>query len=100
MPLKALFGTFLYTMMHGILKNYRRGRNTQHPTQYIVEVDGIETRAKASTLNGKKVVWKSTADKPITGKVMAAHGNSGAVRAKFEKGLPGQAIGTRVSIAE
>ncbi len=87
-------------MMHGILKNYRRGRNTQHSTQYIVEVSGFETRAKASTLNGKKVTWKSTADKPIVGKIMAAHGNSGAVRVKFEKGLPGQAIGSQVSIAE
>jgi len=100
MPLKALFGTFDSIMMHGILKNYRRGRNTQHPTQYIVEVDGIETRAKASTLNGKKVTWKSVAEKAITGKIMAAHGNSGAVRVKFDKGLPGQAIGTRVSVSE
>jgi large subunit ribosomal protein L35Ae len=36
--------------------------------------------------------------KVITGKVSAAHGNSGAVRALFEKGLPGQAIGKHVRI--
>ncbi len=87
-------------MMHGVLKNYRRGKNTQHTTQYIIEVTGVESRAKASTLSGKKVTWKSTADKAITGKIMAAHGNAGAVRVKFDKGLPGQAIGTQVSIAE
>ena len=90
-------GAFEY-MMHGILKNYRRGRNTQHSTQYIVLMDGIDSRTKAAALSGKKVTWKSPADKPITGKIMAAHGNAGAVRVKFLKGLPGQAIGNKVSI--
>lgn len=86
-------------MIHGILKNYRRGRNTQHPTQYIVEIDGIETRAKAVPFQGKKVTWKSPAQKAISGKIMAPHGNSGAVRVKFDKGLPGQAIGTPVVVS-
>ena len=84
--------------MQGILKNYRRGRNTQHPTQYVVEVDGFATRAEARKLEGKKVTWKSVANKAISGKIMAAHGNSGAVRVKFEKGLPGQAIGEKVVV--
>ena len=84
--------------MHGILTNYRRGRSTQHSTQYIVEIDGIETRAKAAGLSGKKVTWKSVANRPISGKIMAAHGNSGAVRVKFTRGLPGQAIGNKVTI--
>ncbi|MFH0970264.1 MAG: 50S ribosomal protein L35ae [Candidatus Diapherotrites archaeon] len=86
-------------MMQGILKNYRRGKNTQHPTQYVVEVEGIDSRAKAHSLAGKKVTWKSVANKVITGKIMAAHGNSGAVRVKFDKGLPGQAIGGSVTIS-
>lgn len=87
-------------MIHGVVKNFRRGRNTQHSTQYIIEVNNVETRAKATTLSGRKVTWKSSADKAIVGKVMAAHGKSGAVRVKFDKGLPGQAIGTQVTIAE
>jgi large subunit ribosomal protein L35Ae len=61
-------------------------------------VEGIENRAKATTLSGKKVTWTSNANTKIIGKIMAAHGNSGAVRAKFLKGLPGQAIGQRVQI--
>lgn len=84
--------------MNGVIKNYRRGKNTQKDNQYIIEVDGIETRAKATTLSGKKVIWASSANNKITGKVMAAHGSSGAVRAKFVKGLPGQAIGQRVIV--
>lgn len=84
--------------MNGVIKNYRRGKNTQHENQYVVEVDGIETKAQASGLTGKKVVWTSSANAKIVGKVMAPHGSNGAVRAKFLKGLPGQAIGQRVSV--
>ena len=46
----------------------------------------------------KKVIWKSKAGKIIKGKIAAAHGNNGIVRAIFEKGLPGQAITTGVEI--
>ena len=85
--------------MNGVIKNYRRGRNTQHTSQFVVEVDGIDSKAKATALMGKKVVWKSVGDKTITGKILATHGNAGAVRVKFEKGLPGQAIGGSVNIS-
>ncbi|MDD5148415.1 MAG: 50S ribosomal protein L35ae [Candidatus ainarchaeum sp.] len=83
--------------MEGILKNYRRGVNTAHPKQFIIAVEGVTTRAKASALAGKKAVWKSKSFESI-GKVLSAHGNKGAVRAKFDNGLPGQAIGTKVEI--
>ena len=86
--------------MDGIVRNYRGGRNTQHPTQYVVEVEGVDSRAKAQGMAGKKVSWTSVGNKRISGKILAAHGNSGAVRVKFEKGLPGQAIGTKVSVSE
>jgi len=36
--------------------------------------------------------------KKITGKISSAHGGNGVVRAIFEKGLPGQAIGTDVEV--
>ncbi len=84
--------------MNGVIKNYRRGKNTQQENQYIVEIDGIESKAKASALAGKRVTWKSPAQKAISGFIMASHGSNGAVRVKFDKGLPGQAIGGRVSV--
>ncbi len=84
--------------MNGVIKNYRRGKNTQHENQYVIEVDGVESKAQASVLTGKKVTWTSSGNTKIIGKVMASHGSSGAVRAKFLKGLPGQAIGTRVVV--
>ncbi len=36
--------------------------------------------------------------KKIMGKVAAPHGNKGVLRVIFERGLPGQAIGTKVEI--
>ena len=47
-------------------------------------------------LVGKDILWKSPASKEIKGKISSIHGNTGSVRVIFEKGMPGQAIGTKV----
>ncbi|MDP4012069.1 MAG: 50S ribosomal protein L35ae [Candidatus Nanoarchaeia archaeon] len=85
--------------MEGLINNFRRGDSTISHTHMIVIVKGVESKKKASDLIGKKVTWKSPAGKEILGKVAAAHGNSGALRVIFEKGMPGQAIGTKVTVA-
>ena len=84
--------------MQGIIVNFRRGRKTFTPRHYIIEVDGVEDKKKAASLVGKSVSWKSPAGKILTGKIAATHGNNGVVRAIFEIGLPGQAIGSKVEI--
>lgn len=84
--------------MEGVISNFRRGRHLQTTNQMIILVKGVDKKEKAAELVGKKVTWKSPAGKEIKGKVRAAHGNKGAVRALFEKGMPGQAIGERVNI--
>ena len=43
-------------------------------------------------------VWTNTKGTTIEGRISAAHGNSGAIRAIFERGLPGQALGTEALI--
>ncbi len=63
----------------------------------IVLVQGTENREQAEKLVGKKVVY-STGKGTITGEVRSPHGNSGALRVLFEKGMPGQAIGQQVRI--
>lgn len=78
--------------------NFRRGRRTYKPRHFIIQVDGIEDRKKAQTLIGKAVSWKSSSGKIINGKVASAHGNSGALRVIFERGLPGQALAQKVEI--
>ena len=63
---------------------------------------GVQTCALPISTDfvGKTVEWKSPGktQKIISGKISSAHGGNGVVRAIFEKGLPGQAIGTDVDI--
>lgn len=84
--------------MEGVISNFRRGRKTQRENQMVILVKGYSDKKKAESLVGKKVIWESVAGKKIVGKISFAHGNKGAVRAIFEKGMPGQAIGTKVKI--
>jgi len=87
-------------MVKGTVVQFRRGRKTYKPKHFLLEVESIKTRAKAKELVGKNVSWKSTGKEPkiIKGKISSAHGNNGVLRAIFEKGLPGQSIGTGVTI--
>lgn len=86
--------------LEGVIKNYKRGVRTYAGNQAIVEVNGFNDKGKAAQLSGKKVVWKSSAGKILRGVITAPHGSRGAVRARFETGIPGQAIGDKVKIVE
>jgi ribosomal protein L35AE/L33A len=63
----------------------------------IIIIDGINKKEEAKKLVGKKVVY-NTGKKDIAGKINSSHGNTGAVRAIFSTGMPGQAIGKKVRI--
>lgn len=84
--------------MKAKIVSYRKGIHTQNPKQMIIQAVGVESKEAAEKLVGKSVTWKSPAGKEIKGEVSAAHGNKGAVRAIFEKGLPGQAVTNEVSL--
>ena len=84
--------------MEGQIVHYRRGVRTQKRYQMIVKVSGIDNKDKAKALINKNVVWKSPSGKEIKGMVTNIHGNAGGLRVQFEKGLPGQSIGTKVSL--
>lgn len=66
----------------------------------IIGVEGVDSREKAEKLVGKIVSWFSPGKekKEIKGEIRSAHGNSGAVRAIFETGMPGQSVGQKVKI--
>ncbi len=85
-------------MVTGKVIQFRRGRHIVHERHFLIEVEGVSDKVKAEKLVGKEVLWKSPSGKEIKGKVSAAHGNNGVVRAIFEKGLPGQAIATKVEV--
>jgi large subunit ribosomal protein L35Ae len=87
-------------MVIGKVIQFRRGKHTQTPRHSLIEIPGIDTKEKARELKGKLVEWKSPGKEPkvILGKIASSHGNKGVLRAIFEKGLPGQSIGTNVEV--
>ena len=90
-PEKALKATVL---------SYRRGRHTQKTNQFVLEIPGCDTKAKAAKFIGRKVVWTAPGarGKKISGKITAPHGNSGSLRARFNKGLPGTVLAKKVEV--
>ena len=84
--------------MDGVIKNFRRGRNTQQNNQIIIELKSVKGKRAAGQLIGRKVKWKTSSGKILTGQISGAHGNSGAVRARFDKGFPPAGLGTKIKI--
>ena len=99
-------------MTDGKVIQFRRGRRVIHERHFLIEIPGSKNREQAEKFVGKKVIWKSPAGKEIIGKISGAHAtkvlkdgdivevdaNKGVVRAIFEKGLPGQAITTKIEV--
>ena len=83
--------------MKAVIVNFRGSRRTKNFNQIILKINNIN-KEKAKELINKDVVWKTSSGKEIKGKITNVHGNSGAVRAKFERGLPGQSLGTEVEV--
>lgn len=84
--------------MEGTIVHFRGSRRVKRSNQMIVQVNKIDSKEKASKLVGKKVIWKTSAGKQMIGQITALHGNSGALRVRFETGMPGQSIGSKVAI--
>ncbi len=84
-------------IMRGVVINYRRGRKTQKTNCLIIEIEGVKGRAEASKLIGRKVEIKGK-NKVFRGVIVAPHGNKGCVRARFDKGIPGEFLGSEVKI--
>jgi len=80
--------------------NYRGGRRTQKTNQMIIAPEKSSSKDDASKLIGKKVEWTTPSGKKIEGEVTKAHGGNGSVLVRFEKGLPGQSLGTEVDITD
>ena len=87
--------------MDALVIQFRRGRKNYTPRHFLLEADGVNSREEAAKLVGKTVTWTSSGknERKIVGRVSSAHGNKGVFRVIFEKGLPGQAIGTMAEVA-
>lgn len=67
------------------------------PKECLIQFAHVNSASLAGQLIGRKVVWKEGENKFI-GKIVGLHGKRGLVRAKFRKGVPGQALGTNVQL--
>ncbi len=91
----------IFADMQGMIVAFRGSHKTRRGNQLIVQFEKVDNRKKATALEGKKIVWVNPVGKKkvtISGYVSKAHGGKGAVRVVFEKGLPGQSLGTKVEI--
>jgi len=82
-----------------IILSYRGSRKTRRGNQLLIEVEAVDSKTKASAYIGRRVVWKTPSGKLIYGKITHAHGNKGVLRARFSRGLPGEALGKKAAIA-
>lgn len=76
------------------ITNYHIGIRTQASKEILIEVIGAES-AKTGKFIGKKIVWKNLTCQ-LVGQIIGLHGKNGMLRARFKKGVPGQAIGSIV----
>ena len=85
--------------MKALIASFRGARRKQEASnQAIIHVDGVSKKEAAEKLVNKKVIWTNTKGTSIHGKLTAVHGRNGALRAIFERGLPGQALGTEAKV--
>ncbi len=80
----------------GVIQNYRRGPKSQRNQECLIKVLGVES-CDSSRFVGWKVGWPLIESR-LTGIILKTHGKTGSLRVKFKKGLPGQALGTKVKI--
>lgn len=80
----------------GIITNYRIGLKTQRNQECLLKVLDIGPE-ESSKLVGWRVAWPVN-DPKLFGTISKPHGRTGTLRARFQKGLPGQALGSKVKI--
>jgi large subunit ribosomal protein L35Ae len=78
--------------------NYRGSRKTRRMNQMLIEIEGADSKTKASAYIGRRVVWKTPSGKLIYGTLTHPHGNRGVLRARFAKGLPGESLGKKAKV--
>eukprot|EP01091_Cochliopodium_minus_P007338 TRINITY_DN17233_c0_g1_i1.p1 TRINITY_DN17233_c0_g1~~TRINITY_DN17233_c0_g1_i1.p1 ORF type:complete len:136 (+),score=25.05 TRINITY_DN17233_c0_g1_i1:60-467(+) len=95
----------------GVILGYRRGRRNQYPSISLLKIDGVRTRSDAHFYYGKRVAFiykaktktttfrgKKTRMRVVWGKIVKAHGNNGAVRARFSSAINSEHFGRTVRV--
>jgi large subunit ribosomal protein L35Ae len=95
--MEGLTVSILAQKIYGRITNYRTGPKEQTSNECLIEFENVTSVGLASKLIGQKVTWKNGNTK-LTGKIRGPHGKNGMVKARFVRGVPGQAIGSVVEL--
>jgi large subunit ribosomal protein L35Ae len=85
--------------VYGTIMNYRIGIRTQMSKWCLIQINGENSVSKAGQLVGRKMILKFGKNS-FVGKIMGLHGKKGVVKVKFQRGVPGDAIGSRVKLID
>ncbi len=83
------------TELSGTVTAFRQSKFKQDSYQTIVQLVDIDVAEKTT---GARVVWLREDGLQIQGRVVASHGSKGAVRVRWNRGFPPQALGSKVKI--
>jgi len=83
--------------VYGTIVNYRIGIRTQMPKWCLIQIIDENSASKAGQLVGRKMILKFGKNN-FVGRVIDLHGKKGVVKVKFQKGIPGQALGAKVEL--
>jgi large subunit ribosomal protein L35Ae len=83
--------------LSGVVVSYSRGPRTQKPKECLIQFSGVKSPSEAGQLIGRKVAWP-VGKKKCIGKIVSLHGKKGLVKARFRKGIPGNALGSLAEI--
>ncbi|MFH0961216.1 MAG: 50S ribosomal protein L35ae [archaeon] len=84
----------------GLIVNYRGSHKTKRkPNQMVVMPAGAKGKEDSKELIGARVTW-TNGKTSISGTATHFHGAKGALRVRFDRGLPGESVGTQVKISK
>jgi len=90
-------GRLVSQPVYGTIVNYRIGIRTQMSKWCLIQIMGENTASNVGQLVGRKMILKFGKNS-FVGRIMDLHGKKGVVKVKFEKGIPGQALGAKVEL--
>jgi large subunit ribosomal protein L35Ae len=82
----------------GVFMNYSLRNKMQYPRKGIIKVMNLKPNESGKVI-GWWIGWPEKNPK-LFGRISGLHGRSGNLMVRFQKGLPGQAIGTKIVIAK
>jgi len=90
----------------GVFIGYQRSQANQYNHRHLLAIDGVKSAAETQFYWGKRVAFiyrahrlvKGSHYRVIWGRIAAAHGNNGVVKAKFRNNLPPKALGATVRV--